>query len=113
MNNPITTILGACQVIQSSAHDPLTTQMSGLIREAVDRMETMARELIDFSRGNTELRLKMVKVSELVAQLEPEFKKTRVASEVRGGLRYPGELRLDHNRMLRVFGNLIKNRAKR
>lgn len=109
MNNPITTILGACQVIQSSAHDPLTTQMSGLIREAVDRMETMARELIDFSRGNTELRLKMVKVSELVAQLEPEFKKTRVASEVRVDLRYPGELRLDHNRMLRVFGNLIKN----
>lgn len=109
MNNPITTILAACQVIQSSAHDPLTTQMSGLIREAVDRMETMARELIDFSRGNTELRLKMVKVSELVAQLEPEFKKTRVASEVRVDLRYPGELRLDHNRMLRVFGNLIKN----
>jgi signal transduction histidine kinase len=109
MNNPITTILGACQVIQTSAHDELTTEMSGLIREAVDRMEVMTRELIDFSRGNTELRLKMVKVPELVQQLEPEFTKCRVASDVQLDVQCQGEIRLDRNRMLRVFGNLIKN----
>lgn len=109
MNNPIATILGACQVIQSAAHDKLTIQMSGLIRDAIDRMETMARELIDFSRGDTELRLKMMKAPELVEQLEPDFIKCRIGSEVQVVLEYRGEIRIDRNRMLRVFGNLLKN----
>ena len=109
MNNPITTILGACQVMQSSATDPLIKQMSALIREAIDRMETMTRELIDFSRGNTELRLKMVNVPELVKQLEPEFHKCRVACEVKLDVQFQGGIRVDRHRILRVFGNLIKN----
>ncbi len=109
MNNPITTILGACQVIQSSAQDEVTTQMSGLIREAVDRMETMTRELLDFSRGNTELRLKLMKVGDLVAQLHSEFNKCKVAATVKLDLQYAGPVRIDRHRILRVFGNLIKN----
>ena len=109
MSNPITTILGACQVIQSSAHDDLIKQMSGLIREAIDRMETMTRELIDFSRGNTELKLKSVSVSELVKQLEPDFVKCRVGCDVQVAVGFEGALRIDRHRMLRVFGNLIKN----
>ncbi len=109
MNNPITTILGACQVIQSSAQDEVTTQMSGLIRDAIDRMETMTRELIDFSRGNTELKLKLVNVPELVKQLEPEFSRTRTAAKVQLDIQYTGGMRIDRHRILRVFGNLIKN----
>jgi signal transduction histidine kinase len=109
MNNPITTILGACQVIQSRANDALTTQMSGLIKEAIDRMETMTRELIDFSRGNTELRLKMVSLPELVNQLDPDFTKCRVACDVQLDIAYQGKIRVDRHRILRVFGNLIKN----
>lgn len=109
MNNPITTILGACQVIQSSAADELTRQMSGLIRDAIDRMETMTRELVDFSRGDTQLKLKLVNVPELVSQLEPELSKCRVASRVEVETRFTGAIRIDRHRMLRVFGNLIKN----
>jgi signal transduction histidine kinase len=109
MSNPITTILGACQVIQSSAHDELTVQMSGLIREAIDRMETMTRELIDFSRGNTELKLKSVSVPDLFQQLEPDFSKCRIACDVQLKIGYEGAIQIDRHRMLRVFGNLIKN----
>jgi signal transduction histidine kinase len=109
MNNPITTILGACQVIQSSSADELTRQMSGLIREAIDRMETMTRELVDFSRGDTQLKLKLVNVPELVRQLEPELSKCRVASKVEVETHFTGAIRIDRHRMLRVFGNLIKN----
>jgi signal transduction histidine kinase len=109
LNNPITTILGACQVIQSSAHDDLTGQMAGLIKEAIDRMETMTRELLDFSRGDTQLKLKLVNVSELVRQLEPDLSKCRVASAVELDVQFTGALRIDRHRMLRVFGNLIKN----
>jgi signal transduction histidine kinase len=109
MNNPITTILGACQVIQSSAADELTTQMSGLIKEAIDRMETMTREMLDFSRGDTQLKLKLVNVPELVRQLEPDLNKCRAASKVEVDVPFTGAIRIDRHRMLRVFGNLIKN----
>jgi signal transduction histidine kinase len=109
MNNPITTILGACQVIQSSAADDLTQQMSGLIKEAIDRMETMTRELLDFSRGDTQLKLKLVNVPELIKQLEPDLNKCRVASKVEVETHFTGAIRIDRHRVLRVFGNLIKN----
>ncbi|MEY2608183.1 MAG: hypothetical protein QOH31_6037 [Verrucomicrobiota bacterium] len=112
MNNPIMTILGASQVILSNVHDPLTDQMARLIREAVDKMETMTRELIDFSRGNTQLKLQLVSVPELVRQLEPDFAKCRVACDVQLDVAFEGSARIDRHRMLRVFGNLIRNESE-
>ena len=109
MNNPISTILGACQVVQASVHDPLTTQMAKLIREAVEKMETMTKELIDFSRGDTQLNIKLVSVPDLVRELEPDFAKCRRGAEVQVHMDFNGSLRIDRHRMLRVFGNLIKN----
>jgi len=53
MNNPIACILGACEVMQAKIHNELTDKMANMIRDAVEKMETMTRELIDFSRGNT------------------------------------------------------------
>jgi signal transduction histidine kinase len=109
MNNPIMSILGASQVILSNVNDPLTNQMARLIREAVDKMETMTRELIDFSRGDTKLKLQLVSVPELVRQLEPDFTKCRVACDVQIDVGFDGSVRIDRHRMLRVFGNLIRN----
>jgi signal transduction histidine kinase len=109
MNNPIMAILGASQVILSNVQDPLTDQMARLIREAVDKMETMTRELIDFSRGNTQLKLQLVSVPELVRQLEPDFTKCKVACDVQLDVTFEGSARIDRHRMLRVFGNLIRN----
>jgi signal transduction histidine kinase len=109
MNNPISTILGACQVIQGNKQDQLTDQMAGLIREAIDRMETMTRELIDFSRGDTQLKLQLVSIPEFVRQLEPDFTKCRVACDVQIAVGFEGSVRMDRHLMLRVFGNLIKN----
>ena len=109
MNNPIGTILGACQVIQAGVHDPLTDQMAKLIREAVGKMETMTKELIDFSRGDTRLNISLVSVPELISDLEPDFIKCRRGAEVQLHSTFTGSLRLDRHRMLRVFGNLIKN----
>jgi signal transduction histidine kinase len=109
MNNPIACIRGACEVMQASAHDDLTTKMAGLIRDAVERMEMMSRELIDFSRGNTELNLKSISVNELLRHLEPDFAKCRPGIDVRMEILYEGMLCVDRHRLVRVFGNLIRN----
>jgi signal transduction histidine kinase len=109
MNNPIGTILCACGIIQSTASDEGTTELAGHIREAVDRMAAMTRELVDYSRGETQLTLESVDVPEFVRQLEPDFDKCRVGCQVQINADFEGSVRIDRHRMLRVFGNLIKN----
>jgi signal transduction histidine kinase len=109
MNNPIGCILGACAAIQSTVQDELTHQMARVIRESVGKMDTMTRELIDFSRGKTELHLQFVHVTELVEALQPDFAKCRPYIGVRTELLFDGQLQIDRQRLLRVFSNLIRN----
>jgi len=109
MNNPIGTILCACGIIQVNTEDEGTRQMASHIRDAIDRMAAMTRELVDYSRGQTQLKLELVNVENFVRQLEPDFSKCRSGCEVEIKVDFTGSLRIDRHRMLRVFGNLIKN----
>jgi signal transduction histidine kinase len=109
MNNPISCIVGACDVIRGTNQDELTGKMAGLIREAVDKMRAMTTELIDFSRGHTQLNLESIKVGELVHQLEQDFAKCRPVVDVRIEVLHGGRISVDRHRILRVFGNLIRN----
>jgi signal transduction histidine kinase len=109
MNNPIGCILGACEVIRGTNQDELTGKMASLIRDAVEKMETMTRELIDFSRGNTQLNLQSMSVGEFLRNLEPDFAKCRTRIDVRIEVLYDGKINVDRHRLMRVFGNLIRN----
>lgn len=109
MNNPISCILGACDVIRGTNQDELTGKMAALIREAIDKMAAMTSELIDFSRGNTQLNLQSIKIGELVHKLEPDFAKCRPTIDVRIEALYSGPVNVDRHRLLRVFTNLIRN----
>jgi signal transduction histidine kinase len=109
MNNPIACIRGACDVIRGTNQDELTARMGRLIRDAVEKMESMARELIDFTRGNTHLNIESVEVRELLRSLEPDFARCRPSTDVQIDVLYEGALKVDRHRLLRVFGNLIRN----
>jgi signal transduction histidine kinase len=109
MNNPIGNILNACEIIHSKIQDELIDEMTRIIRDAVERMETMTRELIDFSRGETQLHLQSVSVHDLLQSLQPDFKRCGPHMEIRVDDLYQGPLRVDRHRLLRVFGNLIRN----
>ena len=69
--------------MQANIHDELTAKMAGLIRGAVEKMEMMARELIDYSRGNTQLNLQSLTVNDFLRYLEPDFAKCRPGIDVR------------------------------
>ncbi|MDQ6765973.1 MAG: ATP-binding protein [Verrucomicrobiota bacterium] len=109
MNNPIACILGACEVMQTKTQDGIAEQMAGLIREGVEKMQTMTRELLDFSRGNTKLDIQTITVREFLQALEPEFALCRPRVEVRVEALYEGPLRADKHRLQRLFANLIRN----
>ena len=109
MNNPIACIRGACEVIQGTIQNELTDRMAKLIRDAVEKMQVMARELVDFSRGKTQLNLQFIDTCDLLRDLEPDFAKCGQDTDVKVEMIYDGPLHVDRHRLLRVFGNLIRN----
>lgn len=109
MNNPISCILGACDVIRGTNQNELTGKMTSLIREAVEKMEVMTRELIDFSRGNTQLNLQVLNVGEFLRGLDLDFVKHQPGIDMQVDVLYDGQINVDRHRLLRVFGNLIRN----
>src|ERR1051325_7193654 len=109
MNNPINCIMNACEVIRSTNQSELVEQMTGIIRDSVKSMETMTRELVDFSRGKTQLDFQPFAVKDLLNDLQPQFNKCRPFIDVQLDVRYDGQLNLDRYRLARVFANLIRN----
>jgi signal transduction histidine kinase len=109
MNNPISCILCACEVIRTNNPDALIDEAAELIRDAVRKMETMTRELIDFSRGHTQLNLESLSVSELIHAIKVDFAKYRSYVDLRVEALYQGAIQVDRHRLLRVFSNLIRN----
>lgn len=109
MNNPIACIRASCTLLESGMQNPLTDRVARMIREAVEKMEMMARELVDFSRGKTRLHLQPLNLPDLLKDLEPDFARARERVEVIVEMLYDGSLRADRHRLLRVFGNLIRN----
>ena len=109
MNNPISCILNACAILGMKNQDVVTSQMTTIIRDSVKQMEMMARELIDFSRGRTQLQVGQMLVSDLVKDLNPYFEKCQPFVDIRTEIGYDGALEADRYRLLRVFGNLVRN----
>src|SRR5437762_2580636 len=47
INNPLSCILVACDILHATNQDKLTVELTTLIRDALDRMEGMTRELVE------------------------------------------------------------------
>ena len=109
MNNPINSILNACHLLETNVQEELAAAMTKIIRESVSSMEVMSREMIDFSRGKTALRLQKITVRHLMADLEPEFRKCHPYVDLQTNVEFDGEMTVDRYRLLRVFANLIRN----
>jgi signal transduction histidine kinase len=95
--------------MQTKTRDDATEQMVGMIRGGVEKMQTMTRELLEFSRGNTKLGRHTLTVRDLLQSLEPDLASCRPDIDVQIDARYEGPLRADQPRLQRLFANLIRN----
>jgi signal transduction histidine kinase len=110
MNNPLSCIIAACDILHATNQDKLTVELTQVIREAVDRMEGMTRELMEFSRGTTKLELHPTTVEKLVKGLRYDFHKcAELNIQTKTEILYEGEMLIDRPRMQRAFTNLIRN----
>jgi signal transduction histidine kinase len=110
MNNPLSCILAACDILHVTNQDKLTVELTRVIRDAVDRMEGMTRELMEFSRGTTRLELHLTPMEKLMKGLAYDFQKcAELNIQVQTEILYDGEILMDRPRMQRALNNLVRN----
>jgi len=110
INNPLSCIRAACDILHATNQDKLTSELAKVIRDSLDRMEGMTRELMEFSRGTTKLELHRTTIAKLLEGLEYDFQRcAKLNIQVRNEILDEGEILIDRRRMLRVFANLLRN----
>jgi signal transduction histidine kinase len=115
IRNPISILRGFAEMIAQHIGQPeLVTRYVGKIIAEVDRLNRIAGELLDYSRGEIALNMSIVDVGDLVGKtveaIQERFasKKIKIVTDVQ----FRGPVIMDAERMLRVLLNLADNSRK-
>jgi len=106
--NPMNIILMAADFLQLSTPTPDCAEYTGMIKKALYRMLGMTQELLDFSRGNSNLSLEPCTAEVIIEELLGEAiipSNIKFDHEVKGSV----QVMLDRGRFVRVLANLVKN----
>ncbi|MFW5684523.1 MAG: sensor histidine kinase [Spirochaetota bacterium] len=115
IRNPISILRGFGEMIQLVADDPEKVRQyaASSVREA-DRLNRLANELLDYSRGEIRLDVRVVPIAHLFDQLARSIQERLTARgvtlEMENHVTEP--VLLDEERMLRVLINLCDNGRK-
>lgn len=103
---------GAETALKSSASPKHMDEYAGIIHEEVERMDTIVRDMLDFSRQR-ELKPAPLALDELLRNLlremEPEIKKAEVVPVLAFPDQPPPKLNGDADRLRQVFRNILRN----
>jgi signal transduction histidine kinase len=115
IRNPIAILRGYAEMIMLHSDEPDVIKRNvGKIVSEADRLNRIASELLDYSRGEIALNMSIVNLQDLVSKTV-EIISERFASkniQIRTDVRYPGPVIIDNERMLRVLLNLADNSRK-
>jgi signal transduction histidine kinase len=115
IRNPIAILRGFAEMIQLAPDETALVErnIARIIAEA-DRLNRLASEMLDFSRGDIALNVSIVDLRELVAKVKDTLAEAFAARkvEVVSRVEFAGPVVLDADRMLRVLLNLADNARK-
>jgi signal transduction histidine kinase len=112
--SPLSVILMATELIGSGdADEAVTKECSELIAEQVGRINAMAEEVLDYSRGKTSLRLEELELSGLLRHFVDLNERYMASRGVRLFLKsgHSCTIQGDAGRLQRVLQNLVYNAA--
>jgi signal transduction histidine kinase len=113
IKNPMGTLRMYAQVIKKKTGDTEASQLADEIIRQVDRFVNMTQEILDFSRGVSEIHAEEIEVTELMdgalGFIEKDMSKRNVT--VNRNFMFGGKASLDVEKMVRVFYNLAGNAA--
>jgi signal transduction histidine kinase len=113
IKNPMGTLRMYAQVIKKKTGDTEAAQLADEIIRQVDRFVNMTQEILDFSRGISEINLEEIDLKEMLEGamqfIEKDLAKRKIT--VVTDFQYTGIVRIDVEKMVRVFYNLAGNAA--
>jgi CRP-like cAMP-binding protein/two-component sensor histidine kinase len=113
IKNPMGTLRMYAQVIKKKTDNAEAAQLADEMIRQVDRFVNMTQEILDFSRGVSEIHLEEVELGEMLESvlqfIEKEYSRKNIT--VTRNFQYTGPATLDVEKMVRVFYNLAGNSA--
>lgn len=108
---PMTIISGYVQLMTGSQDSNERKEYAELVLKQFDNVNQMTRDLLQFARGEVEVLLRKVFVSEFVAEVEEMLTQVLLGSPVTFEVetRFRGSVRMDPTKMLRVVSNVARN----
>jgi K+-sensing histidine kinase KdpD len=113
IKNPMGTMRMYAQVIKKKTGDAESAQLAEEMIRQVDRFVNMTQEILDFSRGVSDIHLETIALEEVMEGALSFIEKDLVKRNVKvvRDFRYSGECTMDVEKMVRVFYNLAGNAA--
>ncbi len=113
IKNPMATMRIYAQVLKNKAENQEAVEIAELMIQQVDRFVSMTQEVLDFSRGVSDLKLEIVELDKLLPAVLSfvDHDLLRKNITVAKQFHYTGNAVLDVEKMMRVFQNLVGNAA--
>ena len=113
IKNPMGTLRMYAQVIKKKTGDSESAGLADEMIRQVDRFVNMTQEILDFSRGVSEIHLETIVLEDVVEGALSFIEKDLVKRNVNvvRDFRFTGECTMDVEKMVRVFYNLAGNAA--
>ncbi|HUI31893.1 MAG TPA: ATP-binding protein [Candidatus Acidoferrales bacterium] len=113
IKNPMSAIKLYAQVLKKKAHDEESANLVDEITTQIDRLVKMAQEVLDFSRGVSQMNIQRVKFNDFLKGVlwflksDFEYRKINLVNESS----YAGDIEIDPDKMTRVILNIAGNAA--
>jgi signal transduction histidine kinase len=111
IKNPMAALHTYAQILKRKSETDESAEIADEIIQQIDRFVKMTQEVLDFSRGISEIHFTTAALGEVVQQalrqITPELEKSRVTLVTH--LDYTGTCTLDVEKMLRVIYNIARN----
>jgi len=110
LRNPVQVILSSADMIRMQHDDDATVASCERVRSQCDRMVTMADDLLEFSKGESKLRMTRIETGDLLTDFELTNEHLFKHPKVRVAIEHePAEIEVDPNRLMRALQNLVGN----
>ena len=113
IKNPMATMRIYAQVIKNKTQDQEAAGIAEMMMKQVDRFVNMTQEVLDFSRGISELRIEAAELADvlptMLAFIEHDLAKKNICFVKK--FEYTGNVLMDSEKMMRVFQNVAGNAA--
>lgn len=115
LRNPISVIKGYSDILQLKYNDPEKVKSyAGFIQREALALNSLAGEMLDYSRGDIRLNLSITELDELIESVFSNIKRKLTNSNIilKHNIEFKGPVLLDYDRIFRVLVNICENSYK-